>query len=664
MTEKQNFDSNELHNHNCYRYLRVMADAMDPLLWAAIEKFLPSAQFSLLKAKKDYDPNDAYADLYNNFIKVVEDKLIPYFDKRIKEIHDELEAKTFIQDEWKNVIPEKTKIQHQESKQRLLDELNTYHKFVFAIYANDNHNLKLTFDAFKNVVAPEKLTKIKEHIDNVSDVNKTATMPAQAGSMTTCIRTNIASQFKPQQGTSLATIRHYRYQETRPCPIEYRFGTQGQRHDNKARVSPLFEFWLLGLKQKYAERKQPIHHIYFNNLGLVRNNSLYVDEIHEKELTHALHGLETNHSNFALITLPADKFLMQSGLYLQTTANLSYSDAFKELFAIASHEDNLTNCKHDFYISPRIKSLLFKDSMGAYSRAVEESVLHEQLTRSFLAMGITPDKKISPAQKQAVWFYFIKFELTNYIITQLDPASISFVCKDAIDRAGVASVFYNLMKSFESNHPMTREEFECGLHAAPVMVKGRSINHQINNVWNVINCYLKANHEAIVADASKKWLIQWRDENKPSKKLLTETLNEIKTLVTDYLSEEVIAGIPRESTSLMSDNLSQDANVVKEKEIIHEIVKCTEDLTYNPTRESIKTYQEFAHTIETTHPALSMLVGLMKIVAGALLAGLSFTVSAGNYCYSDLYQSGMMTFKAARNEMKEEPASPVLTIQS
>src|SRR5690606_4438159 len=119
-----------------------------------------------------------------------------------------------------------------------------------------------------------------------------------------------------------------------------------------------------------------------------------------------------------------------------------------------------------------------------------------------------PDFQISPAQRQAVWFHFNKFELPNYIIQTLQPESINFSCKDAIDRGGVSSAYYNLVKSFETDHPLSREEFDQALHAAPAMVKGRGMNHHLKMIWNTVDAYVNANYQAIYEDPQKAWLIE------------------------------------------------------------------------------------------------------------------------------------------------------------
>ena len=130
-------------------------------------------------------------------------------------------------------------------------------------------------------------------------------------------------------------------------------------------------------------------------------------------------------------------------------------------------------------------------------------------------MGLGEQEKLSPAQRQAVWFHFIKFELPRYIITTLEPDTYNFACKDAIDRGGISSAYYNLLSSFSTTQAMSRDEFEQALHAAPFMVKGRGMNDHIDIIWNAVDQYITA-QKTLLQGMNKHWLIDWRDANCPA----------------------------------------------------------------------------------------------------------------------------------------------------
>ncbi|OAJ33019.1 hypothetical protein [Piscirickettsia salmonis] len=89
-------------------------------------------------------------------------------------------------------------------------------------------------------------------------------------------------------------------------------------------------------------------------------------------------------------------------------------------------------------------------------------------------------------------------------------------CKDGIDRAGIASAYYNLMQSMKGQMCLSQEEFERALHAAPALVKGRGMNHHIETLWNAVDCYLNSMKERGEGHQVPLWLTQWRDKNRPS----------------------------------------------------------------------------------------------------------------------------------------------------
>ncbi|WP_392537209.1 hypothetical protein [Legionella sp. 227] len=206
------------------------------------------------------------------------------------------------------------------------------------------------------------------------------------------------------------------------------------------------------------------------------------------------------------------------------------------------HTPPLTKVK-DFHISKRVREKVFRNEDGKYTPETETKIINDLLDRSFKALGYSQDTVLSDAQRQAVWFHFLKYELTNHIIESLNPKSINFTCKDAIDRGGVASAYFNLMKSFEKTTekeakagimkvPMSREEFEQALHAAPTMVKGRGMNHHIDLIWNAIDAYVNEHYDQLINNKDQAWLIEWRDYNCPHERvdaLLEKRLGECKT---------------------------------------------------------------------------------------------------------------------------------------
>lgn len=256
-----------------------------------------------------------------------------------------------------------------------------------------------------------------------------------------------------------------------------------------------------------------ILHIYFNNLSRVGGAGKKIDienKDREAYLTRELEGLERSHENTAIITLPSDKGLLNHHLAGSRghPEAANYDSVKDRILAITNNTSGETYAG-DFYISTKIKAYLYGDGLK-YKKETETAILKELIDKSFAALGFKPGDRLSPADQQAVYFYFIKFELTDFIITKLGPESFNFSCKDAIDRGGVSSAYYNLIKSIKSGNPITQEEFERLLHGAPTLVKGRGLNKHTQLIWNAVDAYVEANKHI---PGFPVWLIAWRDKH-------------------------------------------------------------------------------------------------------------------------------------------------------
>ncbi len=395
-------------------------------------------------------------------------------------------------------------------------------EFVKAIYVNKNGALRRTAKFLIKV-----MTDAGVKLLDTSDAAKKALKdrlgrkkgyteenyrtPAYSDSLRGKIE-GMVLDFHPIYTTSLPSTREYAYLEKKKEPQELRFGTQGQYFDEKANdeswfrgwfkkfgkwlynlalkgkpgVNPFFELWLRVQKEN-SQKKKGITHIYFNNLG--RDRESY-EGTWEKTLTAKLEALEDSHTNIAVITLPADKGLMSHDLLdnkKTENSEISKDAAIERMLAIAmgtqSKEKEETPIQ-DFYISPRVKELLYEEQ--------EAKILTRLINESFDALGFTDLTKLNQEQHLAVYFYFIKFALTDFIIHKLDPDSFNMSCKDAIDRAGASSAFYNLIKSILMKNPMTEEEFVEALQAAPVMVKNRFMNHHEKVIRNALFYFVQA----------------------------------------------------------------------------------------------------------------------------------------------------------------------------
>ncbi|KTD17020.1 hypothetical protein [Legionella jordanis] len=640
--------SDRVHNKNCYSYLKQLA--LTPYVMDTFSKELKTA-LSAVMSQSQYDENYPYADLYTAFFSEVESKIDKIYDQRRRNLERNKElviSNQPLSDKNDFVRLYTRSLGDVADIEQQIQELDD---FIFSIYDNDNNILPQTFAAIKSIPlrhAPVD-TEIESSItkslqDEGENVNKHAQSPAQAGSLFGRLSATLSDDFKPQHTTSLATVRKYEYQDN--SRREYRFGTQGQRHHGEERVSPLFERWLDVASRR--ENTDRIVHIYFNNLGYDRSG---IEGSKERALSLKLHELEKTRDflnpdppKIAVITLPADQGYMKSREYSKTRDSHKCKEVFEEFFNIANQNSKAVSEVKDFYISSNIRARLFKDK-DLYSADVERETLQKLLTKSFQDLGFDPEKdRMSSAQRQAVWFHFIKFALTNFIIEELNPRSYNFSCKDAIDRGGVSSAYYNLMKSFTTANPMTREEFECALHAAPAMVKARGMNHHLRLIWNAVDSYVNNNYEALRDNPQKAWLIAWRDLNCPHSRVKELLDLRIKQSLEEL--EKANKANPKDPKIVKSLKILQEIETHKNlgvsgKRLLLEATVRTRDLalTEKPSHEQIEAYEKLANRINIRSPNLHIVAGLMKMLVGIVAYGLSF-----GHAQSMLH-SGIATFK-------------------
>ncbi|WP_081779037.1 hypothetical protein [Legionella sainthelensi] len=569
---RSTFTSDAIHNRNCYAYFLQLK----PLLNKKINTLLPVFTKVQSLMMQEYNDNYPYGDLYSSCIASLEE---------------------FISNNSINKI-------------KILDDL------VQAVYHNDNHILEKPSEWINDIGAktrPQKPTanKIKQKIkDTYNPINQRT--PNNVGSVFSRLYSLFSKDFKPQYETNLPTIKNYSYKNGLD-PIEYRFSTQAQRHNGKTRVSPLFKRWLQ-INAEKSSSAQPICHIYFNNLGLDRSD-LNIAGSKERQFTLELHKLEKNPSYKVLvITLPAHEGLMDSNHYKINNDRLPILSVFNEFLDVAKGKHHKSGIS-DFKISREARKKLF----GTVKN--EELILTRLLKKSFKAQGLEKNHFISTAQKQAIWLHFIKYELTNYIIGTIQPNSFNFSCKDAIDRGALSSSYYNLIRSFELNTPITRKEFERSIDAAAASIKGRGMNFHRKIIWNALNVYVNANYVKLLAHPEKSWLIYWRDMNCPHSQAeellkirLEQTMKQLKQLPEDEKSENS----KRLGLQLLSTTLKLNEQKVSGKRLLLEVVSRTSELMHLSTKKSIKNYQNLANELKINHPALYVLGGLMELLLGAI----------------------------------------------
>ena len=668
VADKNNRSSDKMHNKNCFNYLANLS------ITPRVLDSLPP-QFSALKEIHNnnsiYNPLFPYADLYTRFLDHIDKKTFInslYLDTRQK-ILEQLELAEGTLFEFKqflsvNEYPKFTqdileleiKVDKlNEEKAKIEDQIDD---MFISIYANNNHILKDTYAIIKDLtlqktpVSIKTKSLIKNHLkDSDSSSNTVSQSPAQAELITSRLSSVFSDNYKPQHTTSLATVRSYRYTEESTLK-EYRFGTQGQREIGKEQVSPLFKQFLKIQAKRSAviaeelNVEPPVTHIYFNNLGRDRQD---FEGLKEVGFTMQLENLETLHPNIAVITLPADKGLMDHNYFKETVAAHNIDQVKNQFFHIASESTDCDVTIKDFHISDAVREKIFKDDNGNYSKDAEQVQMKHLINQSFTALGLDKKDLLSSAEKQAVWFHFIKYELTNHIIDALTPPkeltlSINFSCKDAIDRGGISSAYYNVIKSFKSTAPMSRDEFEEALHAAPAMVKGRGMNDHLNLIWNTVDLYVNNNYNELKADKDKSWLIEWRDFNCPHERIellinnrLPQIAEELNAAKQNPENADKIKALDK-GIEILENIRNQTTSGVSGKRLLLESAVRTQSYIMEPSEEKAIQLDNVSKQLSINYPNLHALAGLIKSLVGVLI----YAVTQN----SNIMDKGWATFKA------------------
>lgn len=492
-------NGDQLRNVNSYEYLYHLAkyipDELNtiPIFYDVHHLYLDS---------KKYDANIAYGDLYTKF---------------------QLALQRYISDPNRN-----------EQELERIDDL------VIHTYANENRALERAYVTIKDELHTtrqtkdahtKKLVSTKLKVSTVDRLNKI--IPTDAEHIASQFKTNYTGDMLAMTTTSQPMVMQLSYQNETD-PKQLRFGTIGQFYSGKkAHLNPIFLQYLKAIKRRTdnevpivntQERpKARIQHIYFNNLERKTKNALkdynpFSPVRREKEITRELEKLNGSESNIAVITLPADGGYLEHKYVHDRIVKLDNKSVFDDIIDIAQGNVKHGHHQHDFFISNDVKQLLYGSADGLdYNGKNEREKLSELLRKSFDDLNLSYDigAKMSAADRQAVFFHFIKFRLTDFIIDKLQPEAFNCTCKDAIDRGGASAAYYGLMKSINRGAPISRDEFETLLHGPATIVKGRGMNRHILHIWNEVDRLIMAQNEShsqshIVIPA---WLRDWHKEN-------------------------------------------------------------------------------------------------------------------------------------------------------
>lgn len=687
--------SYDLHHYGCFAYLKnVRIPSFD---WNTAFR-LDSSEKELLSAiqkiKSEKKPRDdcEYPDLFKKFNLFCEIKIASYIDSITKKqdtIQVELdscvlEIKTHKRNETTNSDVYLKLIASQTELSRQLNLINQriqeLDDFVISFFINDNKHLNYNYDAIKKTIQkhnPSSQSLEKSILDVLDDsftnLTKNTLSPSQVGSKPILLANVLSDNFKPGHDTSIKSVIHTNWNQNEGRPKLLRTGTLAQRHEGEPRVDPMFVHYLKAQERLLSPndtRSKRITHLVINLLGRDRTG---IEGDKEKALTQQLEDLEETHSNCAVITLPADQGLMDSEAFKDTTNYCHFGLDAKREFASIANETSGNEIK-DFHISKRIREILFTDQEGNHTQTVQESIINELIDKSFIAVGVNQNDWITPAQKQAVWFHFIKFELTNYIVTTLDPDTFNIDCKDGIDRGAAHRAYFNLIKNIEQKCPMSQDDFQASVHAAAAGIKGRGMNHHRNLMWNTVDAYVNANYQSIQSDEDQSWMIPWRDLNCPHervggllKKHLTELKEELivaqlRTLQTTPIKEQRITN---------AITLLDKIDLIKEtsgKRLLLEAALQIKALALNPSEESASRCDTLADEIAVEYPTLTLIAGSIKEFTGKIMLALSFSDSMSRYA-TDTIKEGTATREkgenaTARNELQTKMKNFLLEVKA
>lgn len=576
-----NIDGSQ-HNHNVFSFFEELFKSGTPdAIHALIPKpLLGKFEDAELDYDVDYDPDFPYADYYLKLISTIERN----FDALYK---------------------------HLEENARL-------RQFIIRLFENDNHALENTYDLIRSqtetTLPGESIEKGVKKVVKKDDAKTDASAsPSHTGSKMQLGKAVVARDFYPQN-YNIPTVRHYRYQSDRLT--EFRYGTQGIRKKGKAGVHNNYRLYL---RARRLERKEEgITHIYFNYMSLHRTD---FEGKKETRMSQQLHSLENDNPNIAVITLPADRHFFARKDYQRREPSIPENTMINELVNYAFQSESSTKPGgKDFYMSPRVRNLIFPGGNDLAQKAMLDRLIRIAIND----LNLQNKSVYSPAERQAIWFHFVKFTMTDYIFQKLKPKSFNMSCKDAIDRGGVSSAYYNLLSSFKSTSPMSREEFDRALHAAPAMVKGRGMNSHLNLIWNAVDAYVEANYDDIKTNESKAWLIEWRNANCP-KARVDELLMKNVVRAQSEIGKMGDGNVHiKDASAILNEVHHLATSDVTDKEALIEVAALTPDLVKkNPAKHKVDRYNYLAKKIEVKQPKFKILSGLMK----AFVATVSFLVT-------------------------------------
>lgn len=594
-TALQKSSSEALHNHNCFLFL---------------QKCQPELQ--------------NFLDSYQSSEQKIQEKI-----SKIQPILQQLSTYNAQSDYGRAYERLMTVVNHGADDASISQILDQFKALMVKIYHNENKILRETAEFFRNMNLRSRPghrleAPIHEALRHPF-VLKTyqAQSPYQAGGFWARFTAVMSKNFMAK---GLNTLRHYHYtDQILSAPIEYRMPCQAQRINGQARVKPVFKVFLDA--KNSSDDVRP--HVYFNLLrrdlrrDLKPSELLTEEQLKEAQLTAVLEELETQPLGVKVLTLPADEGYMTKKAYLSHQVLPHHPnfaavlEKYGKILCAESDcsESTASSVPKDFFISDQTRQLLFPSDLQGLQTLFKTSCLE------YLNVQDPPeDTRFSPAQQQALWFHFVNYTLPAHTLKTLNARSFNFSCKDAIDRGGVASAWYNLMASFKTTHPMTADEFDEALYAACIYVKGRGINSHIYRIWNAVNEYVNIHLDDLLKQPDKLWLVQWRDLNCPKRRIedvLAQRLNEMNKIIPHDETS------PSPMRSLINEINHLNQGIAPDRGLLLEILSRSfyiHQQSRSPSTcistQNIQDYQALMNSLNA--PKWTLLKGLMNLILGTI----------------------------------------------
>jgi hypothetical protein len=435
----ENEPQDDEHNMNCYAWLKAFCEQNKSI--KILKNILPISEIL-----EGYKPENDYTSIYNNLISHINKHTLP---SKPSDILIEISHAVYT------------------------TEIDFFHLDPSAVEASD-----------------EKLPSEKElRSKSPSPVGKRPLSPRQEGS--SFVRAKRMLNLINDHPMATTCI---------PWKPRDKFHRKGQLlmgsqscEDGKTVLSS-FKLFLQSLNNKKkttsvtGENKKS-GHVYINLLKNTHSKLFDFQRNIEANRSNALHQLEKDENLkdvIHVISLPADDKILNGK-----------AKKFSLQSLINRAVEGIMRSDHDFRMSKEAKNKLFgKDRKAAAVGDITEKIT-ELMTESYNAMhtGELSDikKSLDCDKVKAVWFDFIKLQLTDHIINTFNPETFNISCKDAIDRAAVHSLYYNKHRVHEgrsdlefdsesdsesdSDSELDHEQKEQKLlNKRAQMVKGRGIN--------------------------------------------------------------------------------------------------------------------------------------------------------------------------------------------